>query len=174
MIRPWSQAKSIGKHLLRETRVLAPLLVLVVACLVPKMSREKDSEGYEFFPFSHFPMYSGFAERDYYVYVTGRDGKPIATETLTFVRSTKLKKIFNNDLSGIQKQFKKRKDLLTAKQCRPAGDAVLEWLVTNAPDSAKSTLRQLSPLSLHRIYISIEDGAIVETEPEEVGLWSPQ
>ena len=116
-------------------------------------------------------MYSGFDERDYYVFVTDKDDKPIATETLTFVRSTRLKKIFNTELSRIQKEFKTRKDLLTAEQCRPAGEATLEWLSTNAPEAAKPALGRMSPLKLYRVYVSVENGALVETEPEEVGHW---
>jgi hypothetical protein len=174
MIRPSSRLKTVGKRLLREAKVLAPLLVLIVFCFVPKLGRSKerkDAFRYEYFPFSHFPMYSGFGERDYYVFVTDRDGKPIATEPMTFVRSTKLKKVFNTDLSVIQKQFKTRKDLLTAEQCRPAGNATLKQLVELAPEEAVPKLRQMSPLSLHRVYLSLEDGAIVETEPQEVGTW---
>lgn len=174
MIKFSSKPKSIGKRLLREAKVLAPFLVLIVVCLTPKLGKSKerkDALRYEVFPLSHFPMYSGFSERDYYVFVTDRNGKPVATESLAFVRSTKLKKIFNNDLSQIQKQYKTRKDLLSAEQCRPAGNVTLAQLVELAPDHATAELRRLSPLSLHRVYVSLEKGMIVETEPQEVGSW---
>ena len=171
MIRLSTRARSVGTRLLKEAKVLIPLWIFILACLVPKQGKGTENERYEFFPFSHFPMYSGFSERDYYVYVSDRDGEPLATETLAFVRSTKLKKIFNTELSGIQKRYKKRKDLLTGDQCRPAGDATLKWLVENAPDSAGSRLRDRSPLRLYRVYISVDRGTLVETDPQEVGQW---
>ena len=82
MIKPSSRFKAIARRLLAEGKVLAPLLLLIVLCLIPKSGGGTERERLEFFPFSHFPMYSAFDERDYYVFVTGEDGNPIATETL--------------------------------------------------------------------------------------------
>lgn len=160
-------------RLAREMGMLVPLWLLLLACLVPKVSRGTDRERYEFFPFSHFPMYSDFDERDYYVFVTGRDDQAIATESLAAIRSTRLKKILNTELSRLQKEFGIRKDQLTAGQCRPGGDYTLDWLVHNAPASAQEALRRVAPLRLYRVYITEEDGKLVETAPQLVGEWSP-
>lgn len=151
--------------------MLVPFIFLMIACLIPKVSRGTDRERYEFYPFSHFPMYSDFDERDYYVYVTDRDDQPIATETVAAVRSTKLKKIFNAELSRIQKQYEKRKDLLTADQCRPGGDYTLKWLFDNAP-AAQTGFAAGMPLRLYRVYITEKDGALVESVPQMVGEFS--
>lgn len=163
--------RQLGTRILREARVIVPLILLMLTCLIPKISRGTDRERYEFFPFSHFPMYSDFDERDYYVYVTDRNDQPIATETLAAVRSTKLKKIFNTELSRIQKQYKKRKDLLTADQCRPAGDPTLKWLFENSP-AAQASFRAGMPLRLYRVYITEENSKLVESTPQMVGEWS--
>ena len=153
--------------------MLVALVLLMLACLIPKISRGTDRERYEYFPFSHFPMYSDFAERDYYVFVTDRNDQPIATETVAAVRATKLKKIFNTELSRIQNKYEKRKDLLTAEQCRPGGDYTLKWLFNNAPDSAQASFRGQMPLRLYRVYITEENGKLVETKPQRVGEWKP-
>ena len=137
-MRNQTRLYQVGTRFLHELRMLVPLILLLLACLIPKISRGTDRQRYEFFPFSHFPMYSDFDERDYYVFVTDRNDQPFATETIAAVRSTKLKKIFNTELSRIQKQYKKRKDLLTAEQCRPGGDYTLQWLFENAPAARQS------------------------------------
>jgi len=156
----------------REARMLAVFLVIAAACLVAK-GRGSEAQRYEWFPFSHFPMYSDFADRDYYVYVADSQARALGTETLTDFRSTKLKKIFNTRLSKIQKEHGKRKHQLTAEQCAPAGIHTLQWLYENSSPAARKVLRAGAPLGIYRVYISVEDGKVVETEPEAVGRWSP-
>ncbi|MDA0810880.1 MAG: hypothetical protein O3C21_00595 [Verrucomicrobia bacterium] len=162
----------LGKRFLHELQMLAPLVLLILACLIPKISRGEKTQRYEFFPFSHFPMYSDFDERDYYVYVTDRKDQPIATETVAAVRSTKLKKIFDTELDSIQKKFKKRKDQLSAEQCRPGGDYTVKWLYENASTEARQLFDAGMPMRLYRIYITEEKGELVETPPQLVGEWS--
>lgn len=163
----------LGKRVLHELRMLIPLILLMLSCLIPKISRGERTQRYEFFPFSHFPMYSDFDERDYYVYVTDGNDQPIATETVAAVRSTKLKKIFDTELDSIQKKYKKRKDQLSAEQCRPGGDYTVKWLYENASDAAREVFSTGMPLRLYRIYITEEKGELVETPPQLVGEWSP-
>ena len=82
----------------------------------------------EFYPLSHFPMYSDFGQFDYVVFISDQDGKALPLEALTSgIRTAKLKKTFNGELNKVQSALgkktgsKPKKETMTAEQMAPAG-----------------------------------------------------
>ena len=81
-------------------RHLAPLtlgLTIGALCLYQGHREEKykHRDYLEAFPFSHYPMYSDFDERDYYVYVTDRKDQPIVgLEILRGLKKTDGKEVW--------------------------------------------------------------------------------
>ena len=74
------------------------------------------------YPFSHYPMYASFSDHTYYVYVAGKDDKPLALQKVTDgIRTSKLKKPYNTDLDKKRKELGKRTRHLSAEERREAG-----------------------------------------------------
>ncbi|MFM7182865.1 MAG: hypothetical protein ACKO2G_15585 [Verrucomicrobiales bacterium] len=125
----------------------------------------------EFYPLSHFPMYSNFGQYDYVVFISDQNGKPLPLEALTAgVRTAKLKKKFDGELGKVQKEIGKRTGSrpkernMTAEQMAPAGKIALEWIMPRLEE-----LRSLPPdvtgVQLRHVGISYENGKIAVTEP---------
>ncbi len=137
---------------------LAALLALVVLCLALK----------ENYPFSHFPMYSSFTDFTFYVYLTDAEGDPIPTETITYIRTGKIKKIFDSELKTLSKDLDKRKRELTPADKEDAGLLVLRWYYNNAPSASRPRLDALGALELHQVDIVVADGEIVEKPSQRI------
>lgn len=97
---------------------LAPLMAAVLLCYLIQ----------DFYPLSHFPMYSKFDDRTYYVYLRGEDGEPIAAVPNFNIYTSDLKKHYSRDLKALKKKFKGSHFDWTAEQKWPAGMATLEYL----------------------------------------------
>lgn len=125
----------------------------------------------EFYPFSHFPMYSDFGPYDYVVFLSDQDGTPLPLEAITAgIRTARLKKKFNGELNDVQEKIgkiegkKPPKEKMTAEQMAPAGEVALVWVIRRLEET------QLLPpgvtsVQLRHIGIAYEDGEIVITEP---------
>lgn len=124
----------------------------------------------EEFPFSHFPMYSSFSNYTYYVYVADAKGDPIALESITSVRTSKLKKIYQSGIDELEESVKESGDRwvgmrsLDLEARRPAGEAALAWLDENCKENARDDLAARAPLTLHQVGLRIVDGEIVSTD----------
>lgn len=138
---------------------LIPLVLTIVLCLAFK----------ENFPFSHFPMYKSFGDHTYYVFVADADGEPIPVQSITHVRTSRLKKIYDGQLREIQKNVDSRKRDLTPEQRRPAAEETLRWLYANTREEARPILDRSRVLRLYHADITLEDGAILQHDPELVG-----
>ncbi len=57
----------------------------------------------EWYPLSHFPMYSGFSSSQWYVYLVDEHGEPIAAERDYATRTAYLKKVYVRNLSKHRK-----------------------------------------------------------------------
>lgn len=125
----------------------------------------------EFYPFSHFPMYSDFGPHDYVVFLSDQEGKALPMEVITGgIRSARLKKKFNGELNRVQSELgkkagsKPKKETMTAEQMAPAGRIALEWVMPRL-EEFRSLPPQVTAVQLRYVGISYEDGKIVITEP---------
>lgn len=125
----------------------------------------------EFYPFSHFPMYSDFGPHDYVVFISDQDGKALPLEAVTAgIRTARLKKKFNGELNDVQDKIgkiegkKPAKEKMTAEQMAPAAEIALAWVM---PRLAETRLLPggVTAVQLRHVGISYEDGKIVVTEP---------
>ena len=55
----------------------------------------------EFYPFSHFPMYSGLAQSTTVVFVTDEEEQPFAFRDVFQIGAANAKKIFNTELTRL-------------------------------------------------------------------------
>ena len=99
-----------------------PLLVLTVLCLTLK----------EQYPFSHFPMYSSFTNRTYYVYLADGADQPLPTVTTVGVSTPTLKKIYDREVRRALRDWQVRRQELTAEQKQQIGGPILERLRSSA------------------------------------------
>jgi hypothetical protein len=86
----------------------------------------------EWYPLSHFPMYSGFANSTWYVFVTDEAGQPIPVERTFSMRCAYLKKVFISQGGKLRSESR-------------AAEAVLKMLVKRSPTSFQG-----KALELHR------------------------
>jgi hypothetical protein len=150
-------------------RQMAPLtigLLLVLACLYQGVRERKyrHKRYREAFPFSHYPMYSGFDPWDFYVYVANAQGHPLPLEKLTNgYKSNSLKKKFDDLIDELPM---KNRDV-TPELARPAGTQVLRGLCQSYPELAAK-----GPLRLYKVDLSMNDGVVAQSEPQLIAEYS--
>jgi len=121
------------------------------------------------YPFSHYPMYASFSDHTYYVYVAGKDDKPLALQEVTDgIRTSKLKKPYNSDLDKKRRQLGKRTRHLSAEERREAGEQALAQVYRNCNPAARERLEKLAPLRLYHVDIYMEEGKVDERPPQFV------
>ena len=106
-----------------------PASILVWFCLISLVIKEQ-------YPFSHFPMYSGWSDRTDYYYVTDKNG-PVQAKTVFRVSVPRIKKLYKNEIKDFLKEQRKKpgnKDYeLTPADYAETGRILLENLRTNVP-----------------------------------------
>lgn len=95
-----------------------PLLLLTLLCLSIR----------EQFPFSNFPMYSSFTNKTFYVHLADGTGQPVSTIASAAMHTSKLKKIYQNEVLKEMKRLGNPRTKLTTEQKRSAGERVLATL----------------------------------------------
>jgi len=106
--------------------ILSPMIVAVVLCYWFQ----------DFYPLSHFPMYSKFDERTYYVYLRDKEGEPIAAVPKFNIYTSDLKKHYSRDLKDLKKGLKGSHFDWTESQKWEAGMATLDYLKNErSPDA---------------------------------------
>jgi len=128
----------------------------------------------EFYPLSHYPMYSDFTSYDYVVFIADENGNPLPIENISHgIRTARLKKHFNGGLNETREEIRENEGSapnqrdMTPSQKKPAGRATLEYLRTYLLDlESHARFEAYSELQLYQIGIYFEDGEIVRTEPE--------
>ena len=119
------------------------------------------------YPFSHYPMYASFSDHTYYVYVAGKDDKPLALQRVTDgIRTSKLKKPYNRDLDRKRKELGKRTRHLTAEERREAGEQALAQVYRNCDPAARERLEKQAPIRLYHVDIYMEAGKVDERPPQ--------
>lgn len=81
----------------------------------------------ENYPFSHYPMYSSFSRRTYYIYLADANGRALRTRDFGLSSST-LKKIFDRFRQKELKHSSKSAPDRVEKAESAAGQALLQYL----------------------------------------------
>lgn len=167
----FSHMSSLHLRLARFGRQAAPLtigLVVGALCLYQghREHKYKHRKYREAFPFSHYPMYSGFDDFDYVVFLAKADGTPLPIETLTRgYKANSLKKKFDDLIDSLKdgngKSIRNRD--ATPEQMRPAGEEVLGWLRETFPGVAQEAA--LGPVRLYQVRVEMQDGSVRESQP---------
>ena len=97
---------------------LTPMLIAVALCYSLQ----------DFYPLSHFPMYSKFDDRTYYVYLRGKNGEAIATMSNFHIYTSDLKKHYGRDLKALERDLEGSHFDWTESQKWEAGMATLAYL----------------------------------------------
>ncbi|MGI9241041.1 MAG: hypothetical protein ACR2RV_09575 [Verrucomicrobiales bacterium] len=145
-----------------------PASILVWFCLFSLVIKEQ-------YPFSHYPMYSGWSHRTHYFYVADQDG-PIKAKQVFKVSVPRTKKLYG----GIVDEIEDERDLpnheLTEADFAEAGRRLLEKLRDEAPPKRRKKFAEIiaSDLSLVRVDIirerkefTTEERTIVTTNAED-------
>lgn len=149
-----------SRHLLHRIAktlvVLTPFWLVTALCLHFK----------ENYPFSDFPMYSTFTDHTFYVYVADGDGNPIPVQDITYVRVSKLKRIYDTGLKAARDAADKRKRDLTVEERAPSALETLEWLYASTRPAAQEILRRdYGTIQLYHVDVTVEAGETVESVP---------
>lgn len=128
-------------------------VAVTVVCLVVK----------EFYPFSHFPMYSKNAPSTFCLYVTGADDGVLFTLPEFGKLSSVLKKMFNTKIQKYKADGRiKRYDEMTDEQYQAVGGEILQWLLEERRKFGKPPLP--GKVSLFREeYVLTDDRVVKET-----------
>jgi len=127
----------------------------------------------DFYPFSHFPMYSKFDARTYYVYLRGKDGEAIATVSSFHIYTSDLKKHYGRDLNALKKDLKGSHFEWTEAQKWKAGMATLDYL---KKERSPEAFKDGAMLGLTLIDVRIQRGEDGKLEKREdvVGRIGPK
>lgn len=120
-----------------------------------------DAYNCEFYPLSSFPMYSGFAEVEIYVFLTDDQDRPIRLHDLTNCQASALKKNYKGALNELKKRKKLKGKVtdLPADVKEAAGKFVLRDILTSrAPRWAEQQPQKI--VRLHEGIITIDGGEI--------------
>jgi hypothetical protein len=119
------------------------------------------------YPFSHYPMYASFSDHTFYVYVAGKNDKPLALQKVTGgIRTSKLKKPYERDLDKKRRELRKRKRDLTADERREAGEQALAQVYRNCTPAARARLEKEAPIKLYHVDIYMREGKVDELPPQ--------
>jgi hypothetical protein len=114
----------------------------------------------EWYPFSHFPMYSSFEDYTYYVFVTDEHDRPVAVESLYGIRTSVLKKVYQRELRKLAKNHPSGTKGLPYEQRFPAGVDTLNFLRDNAAHPPK--VEHLAHLKLYQVEIRGKNSRITQ------------
>ena len=152
-------------------RQLAPItlgLVVGALCLYQghREKKYKHRKFREAFPFSHYPMYSGFDDFDYVMFLGKPDGTPLMIETVTRgYKANSLKKKFDDLIDDLKDENGRsiRNRHATAEQMRPSGEKVLKWLAESYPGVAREA--EAGGVALYQVRIEMTDDGVTESAP---------
>ena len=124
----------------------------------------------ENFPFSHFPMYESFSDYSFVVYVADKNGDPMPVQAITSVKTSKLKKIFNDGQKAERKRLEKEGveiegyRFMSAAQRQPAGEKTLEWLFRKSKPEGLAQLEEAAPLRLYYVHLRVGENGFEKEE----------
>ena len=109
----------------------------------------------EQFPFSPFPMYSGFSKETTVLYVTDRNDQPVPITDYFRLSASKVKKAYNTELKRICKAKGYNDGQATEDDLRAAGEYTVAFLKTQ---TRRGTLEKIEKdgMRLHRISLLMD------------------
>jgi len=113
----------------------------------------------EFFPFSHFPMYSQLPPDTDYFYLTDAEGTLIGQQSIFGVRAARMKKIYVANLKEEQQDPAADPAQAEAR----AGRRTLDYLFEVMPDWQRPTM-QGREVRLRRVVVERLESGLVQTE----------
>ena len=118
----------------------------------------------EQFPFSPFPMYSGFSKETTVLYVTDAKDQPLPIKNYFRLSASKVKKAFNTELKNVCKKNGYDDGMATSEDYRAAGQYTLQFLKTQTRAGALAKI-QKHGMKLQRISLLMDEkGFHQETE----------
>lgn len=134
-----------------------PASVLVWFCLFSLIIKEQ-------YPFSHYPMYSGWSHRTHYFYITNSEG-PVQAKRIFKVSVPRTKKIYGGIVNDIGDERDLPNHELSDADFAEAGRRLLMKLRDEAPPRRRERFAEIieGDLSLVRVDI-IREGKEFKTE----------
>lgn len=117
----------------------------------------------EQFPFSPFPMYSGFSKETTVLYVTDGKDKPLAIKKYFISDASKVKKSYNSALKAICKKNGYDDGDATPADVKAAGQYMIEFLATQARSETMAQKLKEGGMRLYRISFEMDKAGIRES-----------
>jgi hypothetical protein len=122
----------------------------------------------EQYPVSHFPMYSGFEDKTWYIYFQTADGQPLQTKRVFKNTCARSKKRYGSLAREYMKEIGKEDDRPNAAEHEVIGARLIEEYKRNAPAKVRKK-REFDAVfngevTLVRVEINFEDGEFTTTE----------
>ncbi|MEO7933961.1 MAG: hypothetical protein ABIT76_12470 [Chthoniobacterales bacterium] len=117
----------------------------------------------ERFPFSPFPMYSGFSKETTVLYVTDAKDEPLAIKKVFRLDASKVKKAYNKALIAICKKNGRDDGDATPADVQAAGKYMVEFLPTQARGEAMEKKLREDGLRLYRISFEMTKAGISQS-----------
>lgn len=117
----------------------------------------------EWYPFSHFPMYSRLEDKASVVFISGADNGYIPIRTAFGVSASEVKKLYNRERGLLTMKDERAFHDSTESEDRKAGVTVLNYLVNRRRGSFWRKHRPSRIRLYHRV-ISLAEGGGIERE----------
>jgi hypothetical protein len=164
---PAEVAKPKGAHARLLGFCKHPASILVWFCLFSLIVQEQ-------FPFSHYPMYSGWSSRTHYFYLADEDG-PIPAKLVFKTSVPRTKKLYGGILDKVKKERGVEYSDLTEGDFAEAGRRLLKKLRGEAPASRRDKFGDIMDRELSLVRVEIirekkkfrtEEHTVVTTGPD--------
>lgn len=126
----------------------------------------------EQFPFTPFPMYSGFSKETTVLYVTDSKNQPLAIKKYFRLDASKVKKSYNKALTAICKKNGYDDGDATSADVQAAGKYMIGFLPTQARGEDMAKKIRENGLRLYRVSFEMDKAGIREST-ELVGASQP-
>jgi hypothetical protein len=117
----------------------------------------------EFYPFSHYPMYSGLNDDVDLYFVRDSEKQPVPVLSAYGIKTSRVKKMFNTELGELLKPRRAKRSEATPEEMREAGDRVLAYLLDQMSEGQKAIYPH-DDIELVRIMVTMRDGKFTRTE----------
>ncbi len=122
----------------------------------------------EQYPFSHFPMYSGFEDKTWYLYFETADGEPLQAKRVFKNTVARCKKRYGSLTKNYMEEHDKRHEELTPADHEAIGGQLIEELKRKAPAKVKKKPEFAAvfdgEVTLVRVEIRYQDGEFTTAE----------
>lgn len=110
----------------------------------------------ELYPFSHYPLYTTFDRKSWYVYLTDQDDKPLPAIQATRTRTSRMKKLYNSRLRKLEAKKKEESPQNSALET-VAAQQTLDFLLSLKHVALPPETREIR---LHRVDLRLTNQAM--------------